>query len=405
MSLLDDYDHLVIGFPTYHGDPSASIRTFIERLPVYTRPKKIFAFTTCGLYSANTLRIFTKQCLTKKLVTVHSQSYRCPASDGSLLAPRLQVVFRFEKGLVEKVKGDVDAALAAFAVADCKTAIPPFNLLVSSIIPISSVGSSSISLFTPSRELCSKCGVCVQVCPHDCFDVDAQGIPHHRMDACEHCYRCLHTCPSQALTLRKKRVVERQLNKQFFAGKWEELVGRKRGPISFRGYPARRQAVRGFIASSIYELSGTRISEFVEQEFDNFARCHMEKVFIGKETYKDPFSKDIAVKKIIWDIAYEIQDPLLSALIAVSKERQHNGFFVTVLDGYSPDSEAYLKHKFQYHWYVPFSDIHQYRNLVGPLENAVYAEDGSWGVMISYGWHSFLGCDEDVSSRVIGIFA
>jgi ferredoxin/flavodoxin len=223
LALVADYDHLVFGFPTYHCDPSASIRAFIERLPVFTSPKKVFSFTTCGLYSANTLRIFAKHCLTKNLITVHSRSYRSPASDGSLLAPWLPFVYRFEKNLVEKVKADVDTVLAAFADNDSKLAISRFRLY--SILNYPNKLGGQIVKFPiyTFAERCTQCGVCVQDCPHDCFEIDALGIPHHRMDGCEHCYRCIHTCPTQALTLRRNQVVTRQLNKQFFAAKWEAL--------------------------------------------------------------------------------------------------------------------------------------------------------------------------------------
>ena len=223
LSILNEYKHIVIGFPTYHCDPSPSIRAFIDRLPVYADPKKVFAFTTCGLYSANALRIFAKQCLTKNLITVHSRSYRSPASDGSLLAPWLPFVYRFEKGLVEKVKADVDTALAAFADDDRKPAIPRFRVYSILNYPNKLGGHLVKFPIHTIEDRCTQCGLCVIVCPHNCFDVDAYGIPHHCMDACEYCYRCLHNCPSQALTLRKNHVVERQLNKQFFLKKWEEL--------------------------------------------------------------------------------------------------------------------------------------------------------------------------------------
>ena len=222
LAMVDDYEHLVIGFPTYHCDPSASIRAFIERLPAYTIPKKVFAFTTCGLYPANTLRIFAKQCLTRNLVTVHAQSYRSPASDGSLLAPWLPFVYRFEKSLVEKVKADVDTALAAFAIVDGSPALPPFKLYAILNYPNKLGGQlARFPIYTLAHR-CVQCGLCVQDCPHECFAVDLQGFPQHRLEYCEHCYRCIHHCPYQALSLRRNHVVPRQLNKKFFAARWEE---------------------------------------------------------------------------------------------------------------------------------------------------------------------------------------
>lgn len=64
---LSQYDFFVFAFPTYHCDLSASMLAFIEKMPQFTKKTRGFAFTTCGLYSGNTLRTFIKACSTKNI--------------------------------------------------------------------------------------------------------------------------------------------------------------------------------------------------------------------------------------------------------------------------------------------------------------------------------------------------
>ena len=67
------------------------ILTFIKQMEQLEISIPAFLFTTCGLYSANTLRIFAKLCEKKNMITILSRSYRCAATDGILLAPAMRI--------------------------------------------------------------------------------------------------------------------------------------------------------------------------------------------------------------------------------------------------------------------------------------------------------------------------
>ncbi len=99
---MNEFDNYIIGFPTYHSSPSKSILKFIDRIKPTSKNKPVYIFTTCGLYSANTLRIFAKKCVEKNLVPVLHCSYRCPATDGTLLMPNMRIWFKFEKDIKRK---------------------------------------------------------------------------------------------------------------------------------------------------------------------------------------------------------------------------------------------------------------------------------------------------------------
>lgn len=104
---IDNYDSLVIGFPTIHASPAQPILTFIEQIKQLKKSIPTFLFTTCGLYSANTLRIFAKQCEKKNIITILSKNYRCAATDGVLIAPTMNIWSCHEKRLDKKVENDV----------------------------------------------------------------------------------------------------------------------------------------------------------------------------------------------------------------------------------------------------------------------------------------------------------
>ena len=207
---IDQYDLLCIGFPTYHASPSYSITNYIDKLPRFRAKKPAFIFTTCGLYSANTLRIFTKQCLEKNIIPIYYSSYRSPASDGVLVLPNLKLLQRFQKGLEKKIKYDVDNIFKASLTN--KLNKPKFKFYSILNIPNKLGGKS----FAPNIHLikseCIKCKKCVIDCPHNCFSYDEGGYPIYSKSKCEHCYRCIHHCPKKALNIFKNKPPKVQLH-------------------------------------------------------------------------------------------------------------------------------------------------------------------------------------------------
>lgn len=214
--ILDEYDYFVIGFPTYHCEPSKSIKAFIKQVSASKQPKKVFLFTTCGWYSANTLRIFAKLCQQKNLKVVGSMVYRCPASDGTLLAPWMPSLFKFEKGIGQKVQSSIDLIRESFQLEESVECIPQFKGYSILNYPNKLAGAK---LYKPTiyvhTEQCIKCKKCISECPHKCLDLNHEGMISYNKQNCEHCYRCIHHCPMRALSLSKKKVVKKQLTREY----------------------------------------------------------------------------------------------------------------------------------------------------------------------------------------------
>ena len=198
-----NYDSLVIGFPTIHAAPAQPILTFIEQTKQLEKAIPTFLFTTCGLYSANTLRIFAKQCEKKNIVTILSKSYRCSATDGTLLIPHMNMWFCHEKRLDDKVENDVSTFIR-YCNRPIIANIPRFKIYSILNYPNKFCGQRFSPQIYIHKKNCISCGKCVKNCPVQCICRDDVGYPYFDNEKCIHCYRCIHHCPKKALSLSKK---------------------------------------------------------------------------------------------------------------------------------------------------------------------------------------------------------
>ncbi len=57
ISTITKWDLVIVGFPTYHCEPSISMLEFLSRLKKNRTPLPAFIFTTYGLYSGNCVNI------------------------------------------------------------------------------------------------------------------------------------------------------------------------------------------------------------------------------------------------------------------------------------------------------------------------------------------------------------
>ena len=48
------------------------------------------------------------------------------------------------------------------------------------------------------RELCTKCGICIERCPLDCLYPDIEGYPEFSYNDCWYCGVCECDCPTGA---------------------------------------------------------------------------------------------------------------------------------------------------------------------------------------------------------------
>lgn len=206
-----DYRGVAIGFPTIHTHPAKRILQFVDNLKPLSNSIPAFIFTTCGLYSANTLRIFAKRCARKNINTVVYNDYRCAATDGTLLAPCMGFWFNYEKGLDDKILKDCTTFNIKLKRNISKLNIPRFKLYSILNYPNKLVGQHYTFPIYLFKDKCVQCGKCIKNCPTNALQKEDKGYPIFSVSKCENCYRCIHHCPTMALSLSKKKSPQKLL--------------------------------------------------------------------------------------------------------------------------------------------------------------------------------------------------
>ncbi|MFV0396257.1 MAG: EFR1 family ferrodoxin, partial [Coprobacillaceae bacterium] len=198
------FDSLVIGFPVIHTHPSKRILSFINNLSALDKKMPAYIFTTCGWYSANTIRIFSKYCIDKNIIPIQSRVFwGCLASDGSLLAPRIKSFFTFRKKTKELIFKDIQRLKGLLNTNEVKLQIPRFKVYSILNYPNKYVGNKYIHPIYLHQEKCIKCNICVRNCPSKALLLNEKKYPVFYKEKCETCYRCIHYCPNKALSLSK----------------------------------------------------------------------------------------------------------------------------------------------------------------------------------------------------------
>lgn len=207
----EDYDAIVIGYPTIHCSPAKPIVDFFETVQAIPNKLPTYIFTTCGLYSANTNRIFAKQILAKGFITILDNSFRCAATDGVLLVPQINFFQTHQKNLEEVIKSDCGIFVKRLK-NDIKLRIPRFKLYSVLNYPNKLGGSKFKHSIYTHHDSCSKCNKCLKRCPVNAISSDGFGFPKIDKESCINCYRCIHHCPTRALSLSKAKRVKITLN-------------------------------------------------------------------------------------------------------------------------------------------------------------------------------------------------
>lgn len=209
---LNNYSGIVIGFPVIHTAPSKRILEFINKIEKALTNKPAYIFTTCGLYSGNALREFSKKCMNKNIIPVVTRDFNnCPAIDGVLLAPFIKSFYKFPKNLEEKIVLDVVKFKKVIKTNKYSLNIPGFKLYTVLNYPNKLAGQLITFPIYLHNDKCIKCNKCIINCPSKAIEKDKIGYPKFHLKKCEKCYRCIHHCPSKALSLSKKKTPEKLL--------------------------------------------------------------------------------------------------------------------------------------------------------------------------------------------------
>lgn len=204
------YKAIIIGFPTIHSSPAKPILEFLNNITKLENAVPTYVFTTCGLYSANSLRIFGQRSVVKNMAPIINRSYRCPATDGMLLVPFLKCLFVDEKNLHQRVKKDSFEFMKLIKMP-LRINIPRTKVYSILNYPNKILGQRFPFKIYLHKEKCVRCGKCISNCPVQAYKIDNNGFPIIDKSKCISCYRCIHHCTERALSLSKKKAPKKTL--------------------------------------------------------------------------------------------------------------------------------------------------------------------------------------------------
>ena len=209
---------IVVGYPTQFSNAPLMVRDFVRNNRALWEGKRIFCINTMGAFSGDgtgcTARLFKKYGAT---VTGGLQ-IKMPDSvcDSKLLKKTAEANKKIIRQADEKIESwagkirngnypkeglhfyDHIAGLFGQRLWFCRETLKYSNKLKIS-------------------DACVGCGLCVNECPMDNLVQQSDGKPMPQ-GKCTMCYRCISHCPTQAITLLGKEVVEQTTFDKFNAG-------------------------------------------------------------------------------------------------------------------------------------------------------------------------------------------
>lgn len=212
---LEGYSAAVIGSPVYHSEPAQPVTNFLRKVSAGSNIPA-FVFVTCGMYPENSLRKLALECERKGIVPIAHASYRCAATDGILLMPRMKRWQRNEKNLRSRIQKDTERFLRRLSES-AEPDVPGYRWYAPLNYPNRLMGKAVTLTVYLHEEACTGCGKCAGSCPQSAITLKNRR-PEISREKCMNCYRCVHHCPSLALSLSRKKRVKTV---------WRDTVSRK----------------------------------------------------------------------------------------------------------------------------------------------------------------------------------
>lgn len=132
-----------------------------------------------------------------------------------------------------------------------------------------------------------------------------------------------------------------------------------------------------------------------ETEFRAVAEPALRQVFVDEDAFAQPFSPNVAARRIVYPCSQYIEPPLADAILKAASNLGDTGCYL--VDLWAPGETDYF--------YIPFSEFvavyfgsgasdkslgyQTGRSLSS--ESILYSPQGLWGVLISHEWHGMLG--------------
>ncbi|MGZ7109241.1 MAG: EFR1 family ferrodoxin [Methanobacterium sp.] len=193
-----DLDHIIgIAFPVAIFSTYPFVWDFIHKLPP-AEGTKIFMVDTLGGFSGGIVGPVRE--------IVGGKGYNPIGASEIVMPPNIFYIQDKDTNESKVQKGLIEAEKYALDIINGKSEwgrIPIFsdamNIFSMGTLKLTGIDlHQKLFLFDSDEQKCSKCGICIKLCPIGNIKIDDTGYPKHGLN-CQYCLRCVSFCPKGAI--------------------------------------------------------------------------------------------------------------------------------------------------------------------------------------------------------------
>lgn len=224
--VIDNAEQIILGMPTYHCSPPRTVVDFVNNISYQKKRKKIFLFATYGLYPGNNIRTIARKLLSKNITCIGHTGIRGPASDGITMFPQwLQFMYRYEKGVKQKLDNTAKQIREAFASENTKQKVPMFKWYA----PLDYIPNQIFARRMFMHQYRNRIALIKErwdgkpiQCPRHCWRTIKEKAIYNAQN-CEFCMRCIHRPPNKAVMFSEKMKDRPRFDQEFYEARIKEI--------------------------------------------------------------------------------------------------------------------------------------------------------------------------------------
>ena len=211
-------DHIIgIAFPVAIFSTYPFVWDFIHKLPPSNRTK-IFMVDTMGGFSGGIVGPVRKIIKKKGYNPIGALEIQMPINI-FFIQDKDTNESKIQKGLIEAEKYALDLINDKANWGRIPVFSDAMNLFSIGTLKLTEIYlHQKLFIFDPDKQKCSKCGICLKICPVENIKIEDDQYPKHGLN-CQYCLRCVSFCPKGAIPAKFN-----YKNKKYSACKAKEFL-------------------------------------------------------------------------------------------------------------------------------------------------------------------------------------
>ena len=196
------------GFPVYKFSYPEIFNKFFQQFNSLANHTPYFIYCTYARFTADCFYDFSKHLNKNQFRLIATRSFKSPSNGISArLSPNdyeYQTVMFFEDDIAKKINTFVNDILHNLSQPSTYKISPKHNILspIRSKI-VNDIENTKYPKLQINQSQCTLCGLCASKCPDQNLLKKSQQIEIIDNQNCLHCLRCMHHCPSNAISFGK----------------------------------------------------------------------------------------------------------------------------------------------------------------------------------------------------------